>query len=322
MPGKTRYAPLLTFLAVLTWAAPSAHGQTRPSAPTAQPQADEQSIAATRDVTVTVDVVTNSVSLVRVRGVAGGEVRVTSPQRRVELQRTGPPAADGKATGVRISDRHVATEREPRTPALVVEVSVPRGAAVRLRTHAAGVSVADVSAASVRTTQGDVLIERAAASIEANTLTGKVSVRDCRGQVRLRSVSGSVGAFNMTVTGPGDYFVANSISGNVNLAGVGHGRVEAGSVSGAITFDGALARGARFTAQTTSGDISLALPAESSFRVGVNLAFGSFNSDFPIKLTENYVSESSLSLTGTHGAGDAALSLASFSGTVRLRRKR
>jgi hypothetical protein len=202
----------------------------------------------------------------------------------------------------------------------------------------------------------------------------------------LGSVSGSVEATNVRSLTAGDDFDAGTVSGDVMLESVGHAQVHAKSVSGSVNMNGPLVHGGRYDFKTMSGDVTLSLPADSSFKVNAKVAHGGdIISDFTItptadttqsrkdsvsvttSTTTSTITSSSTStstsvatapspptppspstaprpapaprvsvviaptpmpdghgverLNGIFGSGDATLNLASFSGTVHLRRR-
>jgi DUF4097 and DUF4098 domain-containing protein YvlB len=95
------------------------------------------------------------------------------------------------------------------------------------------------------------------------------------------------------------------------------------TLSGTIRLTGPLARGGRYDLKTNSGDVVLKLPDDASFQVTAKVSVsGEIVTDFPLKLVDTSSAVVSHSLTGTYGTGDATINVASFSGTVRLRRDR
>ncbi|HEX8096428.1 MAG TPA: DUF4097 family beta strand repeat-containing protein, partial [Pyrinomonadaceae bacterium] len=77
--------------------------------------------------------------------------------------------------------------------------------------------------------------------------------------------------------------------------------------------------------KTTSGDITFNLPENSSFKLDAQVfQGGEINTSFPLQQSGGRPAESGNTagrLVGTYGSGDATISLASFSGTLRLRKK-
>lgn len=247
-----------------------------------------------------------------------------------------------------------------------VELNVPRGAIVQLQTRDGDINVSEVAEARVETQNGDIDLQKVSRLVEARCLSGDISLKDSSGRVVMGSVSGSVEATNVRSITAGDDFDAGTVSGDVMLDGVSHAQVHAKSVSGSLNMTGPLASGGRYDFKTMSGDVTLALPADSSFKVNAKVAHGGeIVSDFTItpvddssRPKQNRMSPSPPSppptpnpspaprpapsarasasvetasplpdshgtqrLNGTFGTGNATLNLASFSGTVYLRRR-
>jgi len=232
-----------------------------------------------------------------------------------------------------------------------VEIDVPRGATVRLRTGEGSVHVTGVANAFVETQSGDIEIEGSSKAVEAGSLNGNVKVRDGSGSARLHSVGGNIEATNMKAT-DGEAFSATTVSGDISLERIGAQQVAAKTATGRITLGGPLTSGGHYAFSTITGDVSLRLPADSSFQVNAKVSSqGYIVTDFPINLVSaiparapvpdalpksptvgeagskkvvaktKVVDISTRRVTGVHGSGDAAISLSSFSGTLYLRKE-
>lgn len=342
----------------------------------------EQTIAVEPNVIVSLCIASGSIT---VHGWERNEVQARSTDaesinfRRASASNTGPASrievlisdpADGP--GGRTDSCNAFSD---------VELNVPRGAIVQLQTRDGDVTVTDVTEARVETQNGDIDLQRISRLVEARCLSGDISLSDSSGRVQLGSVSGSVEATNVRSLTAGDDFDAGTVSGDVMLEAIGHVQVLAKSVSGSVNMSGPLAHGGRYDFKTMSGDVTLSLPANSSFKVNAKVAHGgNIISDFAITPADttrsrkdsvsvassattatNATASSSVSaaptpptppspsqaprpapaprvsvvtapspmsdphgverLNGIFGTGDATLNLASFSGTVHLRRR-
>ncbi|HYO63400.1 MAG TPA: DUF4097 family beta strand repeat-containing protein, partial [Pyrinomonadaceae bacterium] len=148
-----------------------------------------------------------------------------------------------------------------------VELEVPRGATVVVRVREGDVDVSDVAEVKVEAMQGDTDVRGASRSVEVESMSGSIFLRDSGGRVRLRTFHGDVDAVNVRAAAAGDQFVAKSTNGSVTLEQVGHTHVEATTVSGDVQMSGALARGGSYDFQTFHGDVTLLLPATESFNL-------------------------------------------------------
>jgi DUF4097 and DUF4098 domain-containing protein YvlB len=165
-----------------------------------------------------------------------------------------------------------------------VELMVPRGATVNVRTQNGHVDVSDVSDARVEALSGDVDVRRVAKAVLVSCLSGDVSVSDVSGPVRAVTVSGSVEARNARSLAKGDDFEAKSTSGDVTIENVSHSQVIGAAVSGNLLYTGALARGGAYDFRTISGDVTMEIPADSSFTLHAKVVVsGDIDTDFPVK---------------------------------------
>src|SRR5687767_9664633 len=152
-----------------------------------------------------------------------------------------------------------------------IELSVPREAVVTLRVHEGHVELSGVAEARIQTFTGDVDVRGVSRLVEVSCMSGDISLTDAAGRVSLRTVSGEVEASNVRNVQPDDDLFAASTSGDITLEGVAHARVRGATVSGDVLLSGALARGGSYDLRTTSGDVTLALPADASFRVNARV---------------------------------------------------
>jgi hypothetical protein len=165
-----------------------------------------------------------------------------------------------------------------------VELMVPRGATVNVRTHNGHVDISDVSDARVEALSGDVDVRRVTKAVLVSCLSGDVSVSDVSGPVRAVTVSGSVEARNARSLAAGDGFEAKSTSGDVTIENVKHTQVVAAAVSGNLLYTGALARGGAYDFKTISGEVTMEIPADSSFTLHAKVVVsGDIDTDFPVR---------------------------------------
>ena len=165
-----------------------------------------------------------------------------------------------------------------------VELMVPRGATVNVRTHNGHVDISDVSDARVEALSGDVDVRRVTKAVLVSCLSGDVSVSDVSGPVRAVTVSGSVEARNARSLTAGDGFEAKSTSGDVTIENVKHTQVIAAAVSGNLLYTGALARGGAYDFKTISGEVTMEIPADSSFTLHAKVVVsGDIDTDFPVR---------------------------------------
>lgn len=342
---------LSTLILLLLALAPAAAQGPRPAPAPPVPRAAEdfaleRRVAAAPGVIVSLCLASGDVVVrgwerdeVRARTSEGGALALQTdggqPARRVEVM-----ADEESEGGPRPGDCGVTNG---------LELAVPRGATVNLRVQEGDVEVWGVAELTVNNLSGDVDVRGVSRAADVTTMSGDISVAESKGRARLRAVSGSVEALNVAPVAEGDTFEASSTSGDVELDGVRHARVNGSAISGSVRMSGALARGGTYDFKTISGDVTLTLPADSSFSLNAKVVLsGQIVTDFSVRTASTSSSgEDTPSppsppdpparpkhgkrdhpdepqptrLVGTVGAGDAAISLSSFSGTLHLKRQ-
>ena len=329
------------------WSAPQVRADKRKSRD--RDQRAEKSITAAETVTIALCVTSGDIT---VHGWERKEIRARARNAsQVELRRddlgSSSPAArvtvllSGSGTAFRTGGLDCQVFGD-------VELDVPRGSTVQLRTGDGIVRVAGVASAFVETQSGDIDVADVSKSVEAESLNGIIKVTNCAGRARLHSVGGNIEATNMRPA-DGDDFSAATVSGDISLDRVGHQQVTVKTATGRVVLSGPLVKGARYSFGTISGDVTLRLPADSSFQVNAKVSpQGDIVSDFSLQLASQpatstpavssspvasattakkagvpkikVVDAGTRKVTGVHGSGDAIISLASFSGTLYLRK--
>lgn len=287
----------------------------------------ETTLAADKNVVVAVCLRSGDIV---VRGWDENQVRARSTSNgKIELRPAIDPAtsAGRPATRIRVltanAANNMAAESVDCRAFGDLELDVPRGATVQLKTRGGNVSVKDVARARIETMNGDIAAAGITKAIEVATIGGNISLKDSKGRARLSSISGDIAAGNVRALEDTDEFSATTVAGEVALAQINYARVIARTVSGNVSLSGRLARHAYYGFNTTSGEVTFNLPADSSFQLNATVAIGGeINSEFPIKAARDGSANSmGRTLVGTYGSGDATLYLSSFSGLVSLRKK-
>ena len=253
----------------------------------------ERTIVADAHVTVSACSVSGGIT---VHGWDRNDVRARSSEAaEIKFQRkdTGPEASPAKKIELLVLDK----EQRPTQPGFCessseIELDVPRGATVQLRTRDSDISVFEVATVYVNTQNGDVTIERANGTVEAGSIGGGISLKDSSGRINLHSAGGSIEASDVRPAEAGDPFEAHSLGGEITLNHVTHAQQNAHTLNGSLSVTGALAPGARYNFRTMSGDLTLTLPEDSSFQLNARYSQkAEIITDFPITLiTQSKVS--------------------------------
>lgn len=323
---------LLTIIALLALAvcAPAALAQNKnkdksPKNKNSEPgEQMERTIAASQNVVVTLCMASGDV---QVKGWDRPEIKVVATSvRQLELQ--GGGASPAQRVEVVLSNAPKASQDE----ALVcdcravsdLEINVPRGATVEIKTRSGDIEVSQVAVARINNTSGDISLSNVAKGVEAQTISGDISLSDSGGRIILNTVGGDVEASNIRTTEASDDFKAHSTSGDISLDDVAQARLSANTTSGMITMTGRLAQRGNYDLNTFSGDVVLNIPSNSSFKLNARAQQGTINTDFAIKSSNDEDSQNLLEgrrLTGTVGSGDATVTINTFNGTVRLQKR-
>jgi len=206
-----------------------------------------------------------------------------------------------------------------------MEIDVPRGANVKLKTTSGDISVTEVARANLVTTSGRISLTKMQEETSATVIGGDLSVRDSTGSFKLHATGGSIDAGNLAPVAASDSLAASTVSGEVTLTHVQHQRVSVNSVSGEVMYSGELLRNGSYSFQNLSGEVDLRLPASASFRLSASVG-GSvkINSDFNLKYTENQDviapgdRHASRRVSATVGNGDASIRVSLLTGSLRI----
>jgi DUF4097 and DUF4098 domain-containing protein YvlB len=161
-------------------------------------------------------------------------------------------------------------------------------------------------------------------------VSGTVTAKDISSPtatVTLASVSGNVVLDGLKVRA----LDVGSVSGDLLLNGAQVERLDAKSMSGNIEFSAALTRGGRYSFNSHSGNVRVAIMNNAGFELDANTFSGSIRSDFPVTLRtdpdagddrgRNSRGRESRTIRGSFGDGGAILSVRSFSGSVVISKK-
>ncbi len=195
------------------------------------------------------------------------------------------------------------------------KVWVPDQAAVELKSVSGDVDVAALGGtARIECVSGDIELAGAAGA-EIKLTSGDLVLRNVGGDVFIKAVSGDIG-----VTGVKGSVQADAVSGDIELRDIAGARtVDVKTVSGNVTYVGALEAGGRYELKTHSGDVRMTVPADAAFEFDASTFNGSIETDFEIKVVGKI---SPREVRGTVGKGGATVTMKSFSGDVELMKKK
>ncbi len=157
---------------------------------------------------------------------------------------------------------------------------------------------------------GDVKISTIQGQVQVTTGSGDISVRSAKGAVRVRTGSGDV---QMDV--PNDEAVAATGSGDVEVSGARADlRIHTGS--GNITIDGNPGASNYWDFRASSGDVTLHVPSDASFRLYAHSSSGDIDAQIPIQMEGTSAKHE---LRARIGDGKARVEVETSSGKITLR---
>ena len=196
-----------------------------------------------------------------------------------------------------------------------LELSVPAWVNLRIDGNNCFVEVAGVSGAvSVKTVEGDIVLTGLSGAVDAESVEGKITLEGGRGRVQLSTVEGDIG-----ISKAGGEIVADSVDGNIALTETQASAVEISTVDGDVLYSGALLATGRYLFTTHDGDITMAIPENTSATFSVR-TFGDNRVDSTLPLKQGSSGRRGQRATYTLGGGAAQVDIEAFDGSVRIRR--
>lgn len=197
------------------------------------------------------------------------------------------------------------------------EVTVPAGARIQATTWSGSVNVRGVRGEiEARAQSGNVEVRDAGDRVDVEALSGDVTVENVKGDASIHTVSGSV-----QLTGARGDVEIESVSGDLDLRDLVTKDLRTHTVSGDVSFVGAILDAGRYDFGTHSGEIRLQLPQDVGAHLSISTFNGGIESDFPITLRtgeHGIGAAQAKQLNFTLGRGNARISAETFSGDVNL----
>jgi hypothetical protein len=197
------------------------------------------------------------------------------------------------------------------------ELMVPVGTRVTANSISGDISVkATAGETEISTVSGDVQLVDAVDRIAINTVSGDVHASKLRGRTRVEGVSSEISIEDVT----GD-LTAKAVSGDIVMRGIKSNSVRAETVSGEITYEGSVNSTGSYEFNAHSGDVRLAIPANTNAQLSLQTWSGEINSQFPMTMQTEDRGRRSKRMTFTIGSGAGAhISAETFSGDITIER--
>jgi hypothetical protein len=210
---------------------------------------------------------------------------------------------------------------EIRTVSEDIKILEGTGESVQVRLHgtvgtADGAAIPHLSAERKGNTV-DIRVERErtfTVGLSWNNLVLEVSIP--KGYARRLSITAVSADIEVPDSRAAELSLATT-SGTLRVGSIGAEQAELSSVSGDISV-GKLTGSLR--AHSTSGDISVSLPAEAGFRLDARSVSGRVSCGFPIQLSDGRVEGARHAMVGTVGSGRDALAIDTVSGDIAVKR--
>jgi DUF4097 and DUF4098 domain-containing protein YvlB len=225
---------------------------------------------------------------------------------------------DERPGRVDIRTRH--TSRRDRA-SVDYTVTVPREATVDVSSVSGDVRVTNLHGAlRVQSVSGRVAVSGSTNLEIAKSISGDVELSGSAPEARMigSTVSGTVRVRDLKARA----LSVSAISGNAEVSNVEAERLEAKTVSGDVSFAGAVARNARYEFSTHSGAVRLTLASAPGFELNLNTFSGTIQSDLPVTINDARSRRGpGRSTRAVVGDGGATLTVSSFSGEIVIRRQ-
>jgi DUF4097 and DUF4098 domain-containing protein YvlB len=206
-------------------------------------------------------------------------------------------------------------------------VTIPSSATIDVKSISGTVKLSNVQGAvRAESVSGDVITMSTPRLELAKSISGDVSVGGVTtdGDVSASSVSGSVSAKGLKARG----LDLGSVSGNLTISDASCDRLDGKTVSGNIEYAGSIVKAGRYTINSHSGTIRLALSGSTGFELTANTFSGNVRSDLPITIGGSSGTRNDgprhgpgRSIRGTFGDGSASLLVRTFSGDIVIEKR-
>ena len=197
-----------------------------------------------------------------------------------------------------------------------LSIRIPVASSLQVNTVSADIEVRDVEGEQeLQSVSGDVVTEAHAADIELSSVSGDVEVQGDRQSIRARmnTVSGDVDADSLA-----GEFAAESVSGDIATINGSFERASLETVNGDITFRAALLDSGRLDIETINGSVDVQFEGDVSARFDIETFNGSIRNCFgpDAERTSKYAPGRELKFT--EGDGDGRVTINTLNGGLRL----
>jgi hypothetical protein len=251
---------------------------------------------------------------------ADGSVRIVNPAGRIHVigWDVDSLAVSGRGPGSLAAPGTAAVRKLVVTGKAELEVHVPRGARVWVKSASADIDVIGVDGTlDLNSVGGAIHVVGTPADVTAETMGGPVELAGGSGRARVKTVSGDI-----LLRGASVDLGASTLSGTIVVRAAGWQRGGTGvqrghfeSVTGDVRFDGELGRGGIVEVESQSGAIALRVPATTVADFDLLTIGGSITNRLTADVAERGA------LRASTGLGGAQVTVRSFKGNISLEAK-
>lgn len=190
-----------------------------------------------------------------------------------------------------------------------IQINMPRWMPLEVEGNTLEVDVENLDAPiSVEVIDGSIRIVGGKERVFLRSLQGQIQIKHAEAHIDVSSSQE-----NVTVLDSKGQILAESVGGDIRIAGVESDNVEAISFGGDVLYDGSIEDGGDYYFSTHSGDVEVGLGEENSASVTIVAEKGNFSADFELRLLPMTNRER---LEFVLGDGKAKVRAESFSGDI------
>lgn len=268
----------------------------------------EQTFEVAPDVRVDIEILSGQIEL---RAIDASEVRVRA-QGGIEV--------DGSRRRVSLRAPSTSWLHWTRGMDVELEVEVPRKSRITARIVNGGIKAEGVEGELIlHAANGTIEVKGAPQEAYLETMNSAIKFEGDHSGVVAKTLNGEI-----DLSGVSGEVEAATVSGRIRVEGDEIERAELRTMTGEIELDSSLAKGARVSAKSYSGQVRLRLPESTSARFDVRSFSGGVDSEFVSRQSDDengygpWNHGPGRRLSFVLGDGDARVSVESFSGGVRI----
>lgn len=206
-------------------------------------------------------------------------------------------------------------QRTDSLPPSDLEVHVPHGSSVWIKTVEASITVRGVTGGvDLYSVAGGIDVTGAPRELFAESMSGAITADVATRAARLKTASGAI-----DLSGRIDDASAQTVSGATRVRGgaIGRGRFE--SVDGDIVYAGDVPRGTSLDFVNHAGAVRVELPADAGVEVSVNTFAGELTNGFKSRVVQGSSGFKGRDYMTSLNDGGARITIRTFKGSVTLR---